>query len=625
MSPAAALSAALIAAALSSAGMADVDDSALERRHGLSAFGDLKYAPDFQHFDYVNPAAPKGGRIRLASSSGQQTFDHFNPFILEGAAADGASALFDSLMLGAADEPDALYGLVAHSVSMPEDRAYAVFYLRPEARFSDGSPVTAEDVVWTFDTLKAEGAPWYRAPLRAVASATAVDPLTVRYDFEPGVVTRDLPGLVASLPILAKTRYAERAFREVTSDPPIGSGPYRLGAYQFGRWVSFERREDYWAKDLPVRRGQQNFDQIRIEYYVDRDVQLEAFKAGAFDFIEEFTSANWALKYNFPAVERGWVIKEEIPDGRPSGTQGWWINTRREKFQDIRVRRALDYAYDFEQANRQLFFGIYDRTDSFFENSPMQAEGAPSEGELRLLEPLRDELPELKHPAVFGPAYTPPVNTGDGDARPNLLIAQALLEEAGWKVRDGALRNAAGEPFVIELLHFAGGGFDKVVWPFIFNLEVLGIDARLRKIDPAAMKRRLDRFDFDMTVRRFSPGLTPGVSLRTYLHSSAADEKGSFNMSGIRSPAIDALLEEVQKAGSREDLVVAAKAMDRVFRAGHYWVSNWYKGKHAIAYWNRFGKPQDLGLEKPPYARGVLDTWWYEAEASAAVDAARGR
>ncbi|MEL6978994.1 MAG: extracellular solute-binding protein [Pseudomonadota bacterium] len=615
-----------MASIFGAAGPSWADTTALNRSHGLSAFGDLKYPPDFQHFAYVNPEAPKGGRIRLPSDTGRQTFDHFNPFIFQGSAATGATSMFDTLMASAADEPDAMYGLVAESVSLPPDRSFAIFHLRPEARFADGAPVTASDVAWSFNTLKEKGAPWLRFQLAPIESATALDAATVRYDFAVGAVKRDLPALAAGLPIFSEADFADRPFDQPSLRPPLGSGPYALEEFRQGKEVTYRRRGDYWAENLPVNRGTNNFDRITIEYYVDRDVQLEAFKAGAFDFIEEFTSANWALKYNFPAVENGLVIKETLPDGRPSGTQGWWINSRRDKFKDPRVRRALIYAYDFEQANRQLFYGIYDRTDSFFENSELlQASGAPTPGELALLVPLRDEIPEAWREAVFGAAFEPPANSGDGDARPNLIKARDLLAEAGWTVQDKALRNAAGEPFELELLHFAGGGFDKVVWPYISNLEVLGIDARLRKIDPAAMERRLKVFDFDMTVRRYALGPTPGLSLRNYLHSDSAETEGSQNLAGVAAPVIDVLLEAIQKAETREALVDAARALDRVFRAGHYWVPQWYKGGHNVAYWDRFGRPQDLGVPKPAYDRGVLATWWYDAEKSDAIDAARGR
>lgn len=593
-------------------------------RHGVSAFDDLALPADFAHAPYAFVDAPKGGRISLRSVSGILTFGSFNPFIFKGDPAAGAAdLLFDTLMARNFDEPDALYGLVAESVTLPADRAYAVFNLRSEARFSDGTPVTAEDVVWSFQALKNDGLPAFKVPLQAVASATAVDAATVRYDFEPSAVKRDLPQLVAGLPIFSKAYFADRDFTEATLDPPLTSGPYRVKEFRAGRFVEYARRDDYWARDLPIRRGQFNFDEVRFEYFVDADVALEAFKSGAYDVHEEFRSANWAQKYNFPAIEKGWVIKEALADDRPSGTQGYWINTRREKFADPRVRRALDLAYDFELANRQLFFGIYNRTDSFFENSPLQAAGEPSAAELALLDPLRDQIPQLERDAVFGEAYTPPVTDGTGDNRRNLRRAQKLLIEAGWTPGPDGLVNAAGEPFEIEFLQYANGGFGRITAPFIQNLEALGIKATQRSIDPAAMELRLKEFDFDITVRRYSPGLTPGVALRAFLSSESAAAPASFNLAGVRSPAIDALIEEVQNADSRAALTSAAKALDRVFRAGHYWISNWYKGSYAMAYWDRFGDPRDQGLGRPAYDRGILRTWWYDGEKSDALDVAR--
>lgn len=601
------------------------EDASLERRHGLSAFGDLKYPPDFKHFDYVNPDAPKGGRIRLVSSSGRRTFDHFNPFILDGDGAPQAGLLFDSLMARSGDEPDAMYGLVAHSVSMPPDRSYVIFYMRPEARFSDGSPVTAADVVWSFEQMKTKSAPWFRVSLGQVAKAEALDGLTVRFDFEERAVKRDLPNLVAGLPIFSKADFGDHPFEVARSQPPIGSGPYKIGDYAFGRDYTLQRRPDYWAADLPVSVGQNNFDVIHILYFSDRDVDFDAFKAGSYDFIEEFTSARWAREYDFPAIQRGWVKKEKIPDGRTSGTQGWWINTRREKFKDPRVRQAIGLAYDFETANRQYFYGIYARTDSFFENSVMQAEGPPTPGELALLEPLRDDIPPLLRAQVFGPAYRPAVNSGDGEARANLLRARALLEQAGWTVQDGVLKNAEGEVFEIEFLQQPSLAFRKIIRSFMLNLEVLGFRTRLRMIDPAAYEYRMKLFDFDLTVSRIGLPDTPGVGLRSNLHSSQAKAKGGRNLAGVRSKAIDALLEAIQRAEDRESLVTAARALDRVFLAGHYWVPNWFKGSHAIAYWDRFGKPMDLGIDKPRYERGVLSTWWYDAEKAAALDAKMSR
>lgn len=597
---------------------------ALIRRHGVSAFGDLKYPEGFAHFDYVNPNAPRGGRIRMRTSGGRLTFGSFNPFIFKGDPAEGSGLLFDSLMARASDETDAMYGLVAESVSLPPDRAFAIFHLRPEARFSDGSALTAADVVWSLETLKEKGAPQFKLPLRAVTGATALDAQTVRYDFAPEAGKRDLPLLVAQLPIFSKAYYADRDFEKVTLEPPLGSGAYLVKDYKPGRSVTYQRREDYWADDLNVMQGVYNFGEVTYEYYVDSQIGLEAFKSGAFDLTEEFRSASWATQYDFPAIQKGWVKKEQIPDRRPSGTQGWWINTRKKKFADPRVRKAIDYAYDFEDGNRRLFYGIYDRTDSFFENSTMQAEGPPSAGELALLEPLRDQIPEEIRDEVFGYAYTPPVNDGSGDARPSLLAARALLAEAGWTIQDGELRNAEGEDFEIEFLLYAGGGFQRITIPFAANLELLGFKPRLRNIDPAAMEFRLKQFDFDLTVRRYSMRLTPGPELRAFLSSESANEPGSLNLSGVDSPVVDALVEKVVSAETREAHLAALRALDRVFRAGHYWVSNWYKGSYAVAYWDRFGRPRDLGIEEPLYDRGVLGTWWYDEAKSAALDVARG-
>ena len=458
-----------------------------------------------------------------------------------------------------------------------------------------------------------------------MAKAEALDGLTVRFDFEEKAVKRDLPNLVAGLPIFSRADFGDHAFDVARSRPPIGSGPYKIGDYAFGRYYTLERRKDYWAAELPVSRGQNNFDEIQILYFSDRDVDFDAFKAGSYDFIEEFTSARWAREYNFPALRKGWVKKEQIPDGRTSGTQGWWINTRRAKFKDPRVRQAIGLAYDFETANRQYFYGIYRRTDSYFENSLMQAEGPPTPGELALLEPMRDAIPPLIRAQVFGPAYRPAVNSGDGEARANLLRARALLREAGWAIKDGVLKNAKGETLEIEFLQQPSLAFRKIIRSFMLNLEILGVKTSLRMVDPAAYEYRMKLFDFDLTVGRISLPDTPGVGLRSNLHSSQAQAKGGRNLPGVSSKAIDALLEAIQRAEDRESLVTAAKALDRVFLAGHYWVPNWYKGSHAIAYWDRFGKPMDLGLEKPRYERGVLNTWWFDAERSAALEAKMGR
>ncbi|MBX2854557.1 MAG: extracellular solute-binding protein [Rhodobacteraceae bacterium] len=591
--------------------------------HGLSAFGELKYPSDFTHFDYVVPDAPKGGRIRLRPTVANRTFDNFNLYILKGDAADGTDLLFDSLMARAYDEPDALYGLLAESVELPADRSYAIFTLRPEAKFADGSPVTAEDVAWSIETLRDKSRPVYRLSYRDIASAKVLDQRRVRFDFAEGAAMRDQAARVAQAPIFSKAHFEGRDFEQPELTPPLGSGPYQVGKVNAGRTVTYERREDYWAKDLPVRQGAYNFDQIVYEYFRDHDVALEAFKAGAFDFNEIYSSKNWALQYDFPAIQKGWVIKEHIQDGRPSGTQGFWINTRKEKFSDPRVREALDWAFDFEWTRDRVFYGQYERTDSFFENSEdLQASGPPSSEELALLEPFRGQLPAT----VFEEdAYLPPVTKGDGVIRRNLRRARKLLDEAGWTIQDGVRKNAAGEALTIEFLDRVGGRFGSVLDPYIANLKTLGIEAMQRQVDPAQYELRQKSFDYDIVTGRFVPPPTPGTELRGFLSSASAGQNGSFNLAGVNSPVIDALIEKVNNAASRDELRAAARALDRVYRAGRYWVPQWYSGTHRLAYWDMFGRPEDRGVEKPRYWRGVRLTWWYDEAKAAALAEKRGK
>ena len=426
---------------------AAADASASERRHGLSAFGDLKYLADFQHFDYVNPDAPKGGRLATLPTSSINTFNEFNEYILRGDPAEGLSLLFNSLMARAQDEPDAVYGLIAESAELADDKMSVTFYLRPEAKFRDGTPVTADDVVFTLETLKTKGHPRFQLSLKDVAGAAALDPHTVKYQFQ-GENVRDLPVLVATLPVFSKAYYTANDFLKESLDPPLGSGPYQIPDYRQGTFVTYKRRPDYWAANLPVNRGRYNFDEIRFEYYRDRAVGLEAFKAKAYDLREEFTSKSWATEYDIPAVRSGQIVKLTLPDGRPSGAQGMFINTRREKLADPRVRQALDAAFDFEWTNKTLFFGLYTRTASYFENSDMKAEGLPSPEELSLLEPFKNRLP----PEVFGEAYKSPVTDASGRYRPSIRIASKLLDDAGWKLEDGVRKNAKGETLDIEFL-----------------------------------------------------------------------------------------------------------------------------------------------------------------------------
>jgi len=575
-----------------------------EPRHGLSAFGNLKYPPDFSHFDYVNPDAPKGGRLSMIGTVGRITFDSFNNFILKGDPAQGLGFLFDSLMTRALDEPDAVYGLVARSAEVAPDGKSVVFYMRPEAKFADGSPVTAEDAVFSFETLKEKGHPSFALPLRDVVKAEALDPHTVRYTFE-GELTRDLPLVVATLPLLSKAYYTEHPFDQTSLDRPLGSGPYEIASFKPGTYVTFKRRPDYWAKHLNVNRGRFNFDELRYEYYRDRTLELEGLLSGIFDLREEFTSVNWATSYNVPAVKDGRLIRQTLPDDSPSGAQGFFINTRRNKFKDPRVREALDLAFDFEWSNKKLFFGLYERTHSFFQNSDMMAVGPPGPEELKLLEPFRDRLPE----EVFGEPYLPPVTDGTGRNRKNLRRAKELLTAAGYK---GYQEPGAGKVLDVEILTFSPS-FERIINPYIENLKKIGINASLRRVDPAQYERRMKSFDFDITTQRYSMNLTPSVELKSFWGSEAAGIDGSFNLAGISDPVVDALIDKVAEAKTRQDLVTATRAIDRVLRAGHYWVPHWYKASHNLAFWNKFSRP----AIKPKYDRGVIATWWYDPEKAA--------
>ena len=620
---------------------AGVSSAIAEPRHGLSVFGDLKYGPDFKHLDYVNPDAPKGGRMVTMGTSGATTFDTLNQYILKGDAAQGLDGLFDALMVRANDEPDAVYGLIAKSADVAADAVSVTFKLRNEAKFSDGTPVTADDVVQTFSMLKEKGHPSISLTLRDVVSAEAIDAETVKYIFK-GNLVRDLPAIVAQLPVLSKAFYAATPFEETSLKPPLGSGPYKIKDFNAGSHITYTRREDYWAKDLPVNRGRFNFDEIRYDYYRDRNIELEALKSGNFDYREEFTSVNWATAYDIPAVKEGRLIKESLPDERPSGAQGFFINTRRDKFKDVRVRQALDLAFDFEWSNKKLFYGLYKRTTSYFENSDMKASGKPGAEEMALLEPFKDKLP----PAVFDEPYAPPVTDGSGNNRDGLKKARDLLIAAGWKVSQEVMedpncggfcrfltaiglkskpartiaRNAKGESLDVEFLEFEPM-FERITGPYVKNLQQIGVNATIRMVDPAQYERRMKAFDFDLATQRYSLRLTPGVEMRGYWGTEAAKVDGSFNLAGISEPVIDALVDKVMAAKSRAELVTATRAIDRVLRAGHYWVPHWYKASHGVAYWNKYSRP----ATKPKYDPGVLDTWWFDSQKATALAQGKGQ
>ncbi len=593
--------AALLVLALGSSAVASAP------RHGLSAFGDLKYSNGFAHFDYVNPDAPKGGKMALIGPVPHDTFDSFNGYILKGDPVQGYELMFDSLMTRANDEPDALYGLAASTADIAEDRRSVTFALRTEAQFGDGTALTAEDVCDTFRLLSAEGHERIKITLKDVEACDVLGPHQVRYRFR-GKNNRDLPLTLAELPIFSKAYYAKVDFTKSTLDPPLGSGAYQVKSFKPGEYVTYGRRADYWAKDLPVNRGRYNFDEVRFDYFRDRTAALEALKSGVIDLREEYTSRDWATAYDFPAVQDGRVKLLDLPDETPSGAQGFFFNLRRAKFQDIRVRKAMTLAFDFEWSNQNLFFGLYIRTASFFEASPLKAESLPPPDELALLEPLRTDL----RPEVFGEPELPPISDGSGQDRKLLRQASQLLDEAGWKTEDGLRRNANGETldavFLIE-----SPVFERILGPYVKNLRLLGINASIRTIDAAQYQRQQESYDFDIISSRFSAGLTPGDVLRIFFGSDSAARPGTYNMSGVASPAIDALIDRIVEATTRQELNIAGRALDRVLRAENFWVPNWHKGRYWVAHWDKFGRP----AIKPKYDRGIVDTWWYdEAKAS---------
>lgn len=579
------------------------------KTHGLSVFGDLKYPADFPNFDYVKPDAPKGGKIVFrppswAYNQNPQTFNSFNSFILKGDAPPRMEMCFDTLMVRALDEPDAMYGLIAESVEIEDDGNTYIFNLRPEARFHDGSKLTAEDVAFSLILLKADGHPQISQTIQEMLDTEVLGEYRVAVKFS-GKQTRQLPLIVASLPIFSKRYYTAYDFKQSTLTPPLSSGPYKVGEHAIGRYVEYEKVEDYWAKDLPVLVGHNNFDILRVEFFRDYQVAFEAFKKGNVTFQEEFSSKIWATEYNFPAIEDGRVVRKEFPDNRPSGAQGWFFNTRRGKFKDPRVREAIGYAFDFEWSNKSLFYDLYTRTQSFFENSEMMAEGLPSPEERALLEQFRGQVPE----AVFGEAAMPPVSNGSGNDRSMLRKASELLREAGYR-RDGAvLKGSNGEPLKIEFLSNAPA-FERIVLPFVKNLERLGITASFRVVDPAQYQARMNEYDFDIIGRRFALNATLDDNIRQYWGSAAAAQAGSNNLAGIADPVVDALIETILAAKTRQDMNVAARALDRVLRLGHYWVPQWYKPVHTVALWDMFGYPE----EPPFYDFPVETTWWFDAE-----------
>jgi microcin C transport system substrate-binding protein len=603
------------AGALASAVVRPAQANDWPERHGMSAFGDLKYPADFKHFDYVDPSAPKGGIFSHIGSTRAYnqnflTFNSLNSYILKGDAAQGMQLTFASLMASASDEPDSMYGLAARAVQISPDKLAYRFLMRPGIKFHDGSPLTAHDVAFSLQILKDKGHPIAQQLLRDFAGAEALDDATVVVRFA-AQRARDVPLFVASCPIFSRTYYAGRPFEETSLETPLGCGPYKVGRFEVGRYIEYDRVKDWWGADLPVSRGQHNFDVVRYEYYRDRDVAFEGFTGKSYLFREEFTSRIWATRYDFPALRDGRVKRDILPDQTPSGAQGWFLNTRRDKFKDKSLREALIYGFDFEWTNKTIMYGSYERTHSVFQNSNMMAVGKPGPDELALLEPFRGKVAD----EVFGEPFVPPVSDGSGQDRALLRKASTLLQEAGFVIKDGKRVTPKGERISIEFL-LDEPSFQPHHMTFIKNLGILGFDANLRMVDPVQFRKRIDDFDFDLVVQRFSFSSTPGDSLRSYFSSQAAALKGSQNLAGISDPVIDALIDKIIAADDRPSLVTACKVLDRVIRAGRYWIPHWYKGTHWLAFWDVFNRP----ATKPRYARGVPETWWYDRGKAAKLE-----
>ena len=597
----------LVAMSIGATGHAE---TAVTVSHALAMHGQPKYGPDFTHFDYVNPQAPRGGMLRLANDG---TFDSFNPFIPKGNPAIGPT-YFESLLESSADEPFTMYGLIAESITVPEDRSWVIFTLRPQARWHDGKSITVDDVIWSFNTLKTKGRPFYRFYYGSVSKAEQVGERQVKFTFSE-VGNRELPLIIGQMTILPKHYWDTRDFERTTLELPLTSGPYRIADFEPGRFWVMQRVQDYWGAALPVSRGQHNFDTIRTEYFRDATVIREALKSGVIDFYEENQAKAWALDYDVSAVRSGWLKHEAIPHALPTGMQAFVFNTRRAVFHDPTVRRALAYAFDFEWTNQHLFFGQYTRTESYFSNSELAATDLPQGEELAILERYRDRVP----PAVFTTPYHAPSTDGSGWPRQNLRQAFALLKEAGWEVQDLVMRRRdTGEPLQFEIL-LVSPAFERIVLPFVRNLTRLGITARVRLVDQSQYINRLRAFDFDMIIGSWGESDSPGNEQRNYWSSAAATAPGARNYAGIQEPVIDELIELLIQAPDRESLVARARALDRVLLHGNYIIPNWHLRFQRIVYWDKFSRPATTAKF------GTSTTlWWFDADKAARVERARG-
>ena len=582
-------------------------------RHAIAMHGDIKYPADFRNFQHVNPDAPKGGEVKFHTLG---TFDSFNPWIIRGTATGLVSLTVETLMVASDDEPFTEYCLICRTVETPADRSWVEFELRAEAKFHDGSPIEPEDVIWSFQTLRDKGRPFFRAYYGDVAKVEKTAPRKVRFVFR-NAQNRELALIVGQIPVLSRKWWEGREFDRPLTEAPLGSGPYRIESFEMGRQVTLRRVEDHWARDVAVNRGRYNFGTIRYDWYRDAQVALEAFLAGGYDLRQENTARFWAQAYETDALRNGLFRKHEIAETRVSGMQGFVFNTRRAPFDDRRVRQALAHAFDFEWSNKNLFFDAYTRTRSFFDNSELTAKGLPQGEELAILTRFKDKLPA----EVFTTEYNPPKSDGTPENRGGLREAARILREAGWRVQGGKLVNAQGQPMSFEFLLPQGqAAFERIIAPFVQNLEKLGISARIRPVDVAQYQNRVDDFDFDMMLSTFGQSESPGNEQRDYWSSAKADQKAARNIIGIKDPVIDELIELVISAPDRDSLVQRVRALDRVLQWGHWVVPNWYSNVDRVAAWDKFGWPATT-------ARAGFDwtSWWVDPQREAALRAKRGR
>ena len=577
-------------------------DDHIIKSHGISTFGELKYEKNFKHLDYVNPNAPKGGEVSIWAFG---SFDSMHPYTPKGRSGSLSSIFFESLLTGTSDEIDSSYGLVAESIEYPKDRSWVIFNMRPEARFSDGSKLTSEDVLFSYELLKEKGLPSFRAVIeKEIETVTILNDHKIKFEFKKGVPTRDLPASAGSLPIFSKSYYETNDidFEASTLEPALGSGPYVLDKIDVGQTIVYKKNPNYWGSNLSINKGRNNFDKIRIEYFADYNSAFEGFKGGSYTFRTEYMSKLWATGYDFPAIEKKWVTKKLLPNGDMAPGQSFIINLRRDKFKDIRVRKAIGLMFNFEWSNKTLFYDLYARINSFWENSDMSAEGKPSKAEMNILQSVESILPDNVIDSEVAQVSLSSTKQLD---RKNLRMASKLLDEAGWEVSsDGLRKNSNGETLDVEILNDSQA-FTRIIEPFIQNLISLGVNAKHTKIDNAQMTERERSFDFDIVTGNFPMSFTPGSGLKQYFGSETADVS-IFNKAGIKSDVIDELIEVVMSAKTRQELKISVRALDRVLRSYYFWIPQWYKNVHTVAYYDFYEHPENL----PPYDMGLLDFWW---------------